>query len=540
MYARFSTDLQKETSIEDQLRRCHEIATSHGFTPNPQLIFSDEALSGTAKHTRKRVGLQALLDAWDRGEIEVLIVDEFCRLSRDGVLDAELQQRIEDTGIRLITADGLDTAHENWQLSLGLRGIVSQQFIRDTKHRVKRGMLGQLERGYMIAPPPFGYDYEREYDERGNRVGTHWIINEQQAKTVREIFESRVNGMALGAIAKMLNERGIPLPRLKKNGTGYWRPGSIARMLANTIYRGEFVWHGSSAFQTQSKKKKKDPELQVFARPHLRIVDDVTWYACNRKKISRSGYGGGRHRLSGLVNCGTCGAVLTVATGGNTPSLYCAQCSQARRVGIKRYRTGYLACKGLEHVLIAAIRSTLSANASLAFRERLRQRLTQGGDEELARTRLEKEQAKRACERLAKALRHTDGDEYLLTEYEEAMHERRWKEKLLAELESRRAIMDKHAIEKQLAFDPKELIPRLFNSSLPVERIRALLSRLFEEIVFESKLERFVAIVCVTFSPGVVAAIATETVPVDTRTTTMRFRLSTGARRPTIWKVDLL
>ncbi|MEO8839759.1 MAG: recombinase family protein, partial [Herbaspirillum sp.] len=180
IYARYSSDQQRETSIDDQIRRCREVAEKHGWSVDPEFIFSDAALSGTEKHLHKREGYKKLIELWESGKVNVIIIDEFSRFTRDAVEQALIMRRFENNQrVRMITADGIDTSQANWQLQVGLMGIVGQQTIRDTQHRVERGMVGALERGYMIAPPAFGYKFKRHFDSLGNRVGTDWEIVEE-------------------------------------------------------------------------------------------------------------------------------------------------------------------------------------------------------------------------------------------------------------------------------------------------------------------------------------------------------------------------
>lgn len=168
IYARYSSDQQRETSIDDQIRRCLEVAKKHEWTVDPEFIFSDAALSGTEKHLHKREGYKKLVELWESGKVNVIIVDEFSRFTRDAVEQALIMRRFENNlRVRMITADGIDTSQANWQLQVGLMGIVGQQTIRDTQHRVERGMVGALERGYMIAPPAFGYKFKRHFDTLG-------------------------------------------------------------------------------------------------------------------------------------------------------------------------------------------------------------------------------------------------------------------------------------------------------------------------------------------------------------------------------------
>ncbi len=295
IYARYSSDKQRETSIDDQIRRCQELAQRHNLDVPHELIFFDEALSGTDKHIHKREGYKALMAAWDAGLFTMLILDEVSRLARDGRELAQLKYRLQTTPVRLITTDGIDTRLPNWELMFGLQSLVSEQTVRDTQHRVVRGMVGQLERGYMVATPPLGYQLDRKLTVDGERVGTHWRIDEQEAAIVREIFALRRQGKSLNAISRVLNERGIPIRRKPTKTAGYWRPGSLANLLKNPIYRGEFVWNDSVNIRSKAKKTGRTLTPRHFPRPHLRIVDDATWFDCNNKTHSRSGYGGGTY-----------------------------------------------------------------------------------------------------------------------------------------------------------------------------------------------------------------------------------------------------
>jgi len=543
-YARYSTDRQKKTSVDDQLLVCDDLAVNQlGGEVHPRFIFADEARSGGVKDKYNRDAYERLLEAIANRDIDALVVDEVSRLGRNPAQHGQFEELVEESGIRLVTGDGVDSSIEGWQLLYQLRAMISAQQLRSTRHWTGRSMRGRLERGYMIAHPPFGYGFKRIFDAIGDKLGTIWTIKDDEAPIIREIFELSSQGMPLGEIAKMLNERGVPTPRKsRKNGCSYWRPGSIHRILHNTIYRGVFTWHGSHAIVSKAKKQKKDPGTLEFDRPELRLVDDETWFICNRKKVSRTGRGGGRHPFAGLVNCGTCDAVLTVCTGGSSPTLYCAQCQQARRVSaVKQERGGYLSVSGLQEILLTAVKYLFSEKVVTAFKERLHERLTGNNDDEIARLKIKLDRIDRGSEQLVKLIRNVDDDGgYLDTEYRSVIAERKEIQKKLNKLESGKAAVDKKAIKKQLSIDPKELLGKLFESNIPPARLRALFCRIFTEIVFESKPERHVAIVRVKFSPGVVAAVLSDTEPVDTSEVSLRFRLSIGSWNPTVWRVDLL
>ena len=123
IYARYSDDKQSDTSIDDQVRCCQALAQRHALCVPEDHIFTDSAITGTELGTQKRAGYQAAIKAWDAREFDVLIVDEFSRLSRDPVEQALIIRRLENNGrLRLLTRDGIDTREPDWALRLGLQG----------------------------------------------------------------------------------------------------------------------------------------------------------------------------------------------------------------------------------------------------------------------------------------------------------------------------------------------------------------------------------------------------------------------------------
>ena len=281
-YVRYSRDPKNQTSVDDQLLRCRDFARQQGLVDDDALVFEDVALFGAVKHIDKRTGYEALLAAWDANEFTVLIVEEISKLTRVAVEQAQLARRLENNRrVRLMTVDGFDTDRPNWLLQAELLGLVEQQGTRDTRLRVQRGMLVQLERGYFASKPAFGYVYQRDFDSCGNRLGTRWLIDDKEADLVREIYARRESGESMRQIAVWLNAEGVPCSR--KSTTphgGFWRPARIRALLTNPIYRGAFHWHGSTTYRDKAKKLGIEVEERVFPRPELRLVSDKTWNRC--------------------------------------------------------------------------------------------------------------------------------------------------------------------------------------------------------------------------------------------------------------------
>lgn len=545
-YLRYSCDKQSETSIDDQLRRCHEIAKRLGLSAESVLIFADEALSATGKDDDKRAEYQKLLAAWEANQFTVLVVDEWSRLTREGVEHARLVQRLEQNQrIRLISGDGVDTKNPNWQLTVSLLGMVGQQSTRDTRHRVGRGMVGQLERGYMIAAPAYGYELKREHDATGKSIGSHWVINDAMAAVVREIYARREAGQSMHKIAIWLNEAGVPTSSApRKQQSFYWRPARIRNLLINHIYRGEFVWHGSLTYQNRANKKGIDFDIVSYPRPQLRLVSDETWNRCNlSNSISRSGYGGGKHALSGLLTCGCCGSTLVLSSVSPRRSLYCANCTEAKAChGDLERQTVTVAAVGVELLLTEALRHFLTPVFIDAFRASLRLKLTGDTRQELDKMRKQLSQLEAQQERYSRFVADDPEDGVMEKRYVEARKQVRDAQTKLRVLELGQPKLDKRAIEAQFAADPSGLIDDLFDADVPPEKLRTVLSRLFPSIVFAGKRGRYTSFFRIEFVAGTALSMASGTETVDTGAHTQHFELryTPSNRLPGRWTVTVI
>jgi DNA invertase Pin-like site-specific DNA recombinase len=540
IYARYSTDEQRDTSLEDQVRRCREEAAKRGFDVPDVLVFSDAALSGTAAAVEKRAGYRALINAWEQKSFEAVIVDEVSRLARDPLELAKLQQRVEASRVRLITADGIDSVTPNWQLPFGLAGIVGAHFLRETKHRVIRGMQGALERGFQIADAPIGYIAVRECDSSGAPVGTRWEIDQEKAEIVREMFEMRRNGMSLFAIAKEFNGRGIRPPRRARDGGhGYWRPSSLRRVYTNTIYRGVFTWNGSTFTYYRARKTGAKVEPVEYERPELRIVDDETWRICAGQSSATRFRGGRKHLFSGLATCGDCGNKLHHKVAGNRSTLYCAVCSQAVRVGVRPSWMGYAGAGGLRAALLLVIERLFDDALVAEFRARLRKRLEGDRSYELETAQAAARRARASYERLLRLARELPEDDVAMErELKAAALESRDAERKVRAVHENLSKVDRASIERQLVVDPRELLPRLLDDGAPVGKVQAVLQRLFPRIALVAKGDRRTRVYEISLAPGVAFANASDTPTVEEATVTVRVRVFSGAKGPTRWHVE--
>jgi site-specific DNA recombinase len=542
IYARYSTDDQRATSIEDQIRRAREKAQKLGFDVPDELIFFDAAVTGRSSGLSKRKGFARLLAAWDSNKFEALFIDEVSRISRDLLELTSVRERAEKSGVRLVSGDGVDSTLQGWQFFYDVLSVLASNAVRETAHQVTRGMVGQLERGFMIAAPPYGY--RRVRDE--NDLGTKWTMDEKESELVCNIFRRRHDGVSLAKIALSLNELGIPSPRPSRicGAPRYWRPATVRQMLANTIYRGLFVWNGSPVSRAKAERGNKRLETIDYMRPDLRLVEDHIWFECNRPASQRKIRGGKIHVFSRLLTCGSCNATLTVATGGSAPALYCAQCSQAKEVGMPDRKGRYVSANGVKAVLVYAMEKLLSNLSLEVFRDRLRERLLEGGEVRIDELKQEIIRKERASIRLIQLIASAETEDPLVRQkYDKVTAQKIQLALKMKELEQELSHRDMREIEHALAVNPIHLLPDLFEDGVSVEKLRAVLQRLFTEIAVLDKPSRFSTEFRIVVAPEIsiadhaVSQVKTESEVKNESNLTLMLRLTTSAKRPTTWTV---
>jgi site-specific DNA recombinase len=318
IYARYSSDNQRDASIDDQVRQCRARIDQEEW----QLaeIYSDHAISGA---TTLRPGYQRMLENARAGRFEVLVAEALDRLSRDQENIAGLFKQLSFAGVRLITL----SEGEVGELHVGLKGTMNALFLKDLAQKTRRGLEGRVRQGKSGGGLCFGYDVVRKLDAAGEAVHGERRINAAEAAIVRRIFEEFANGRSPRAIAQSLNKESIPGPVGRSWGPstiyGNWRRGT--GILNNELYIGRLIWNRQQFIKdpnTGRRQARLNRETNWIMEevPHLRIVDDHLWDRVKeRQQDCRSrvmtddkGIRSERARrpnylLSGLLKCGTCG-----------------------------------------------------------------------------------------------------------------------------------------------------------------------------------------------------------------------------------------
>ena len=339
-YARYSSENQKETSLSDQLRNCATYAESAGWTLSHK--YEDRAISGSVA---ARPGYQAMLRDAKARVFDVLLVDDFSRLSRDQVETETCRRKLVFWGCRIISiSDGIDTNSKNHKMLSSFRGIVNDLFLDDLRDKTRRGMVGQVLKGFHGGGRAYGYilvpEYhpiERDPYDAPARIGTRLAIDPDQARWVKWIFEQYADGMSALRIVSELNRRGIPPPgrhfKRKSPHPAVWASSALfgnikhgLGLLNNRLYHGEHVW-GACRWgkdpDTGARRRVLCDEQDWTRLPaeHLRIVSDDLWerVKARQRDIRRDSVAiqtalhpqartgsGPKYLFSSLVICGDC------------------------------------------------------------------------------------------------------------------------------------------------------------------------------------------------------------------------------------------
>lgn len=331
-YSRYSSDRQRESSIQDQQRNCERRIAAEGWT----LIshFCDNALSGSSA---ERPGYQAMLRAAEAGEFAALLLDDLARLSRDQVESERVIRRLEFRGVRIIgVSDGYDSASRTRKVTRGVRSLLNEVYLDDLRDKTHRGLTGLALS--KLSAGGLAYGYLSIALERG--FGR--AVDPVQVEVVREIFDRFARGETLRAIASELNGRAVPSPgaRWKGRRDGLWRVSALHALLHNPIYCGRYVWNVSRWERDPDSRIRKriarpQSEWITHEMPELRVIDDATWNRVQarlraRAELFKPGRGGrSTYLLSGLLRCGVCGGAYVI--GALRPARY--GCSTHRHAG---------------------------------------------------------------------------------------------------------------------------------------------------------------------------------------------------------------
>ena len=340
IYARRSSDLQRQVSTTDQTRRCRDCAKARGWQVAEEHIYTDEAMSGAL--TESRPAYQQMLGDAKARAFDVLLTDELSRLTRDNAEALRLERRLRFWGVGLVAiANGIDTvmSPKTGKTLVAVNGIASEAEREMNAERQRRSLAGYVLRGMHAGGAPFGFRSRPIIqggdgpEGTGRVVGHELVVHEAEAEVVKRVFRLFAEGKSSRQIANLLNAEGVPPPGARwKNRTTRvartWSHTAIASspkrglgIVNNPKYVGRVVWNRTTWPQdpdTERQVSRPVPREEWVEKeiPSLRIVPQDLWEQVKRRQeLQRAPRHGAlvqknrdRRLLSGLLKCHECGS----------------------------------------------------------------------------------------------------------------------------------------------------------------------------------------------------------------------------------------
>lgn len=318
IYARHSTDKQNPTSIEDQVDACRTLPEQIGAEVVE--TYADPEISG---YRRDRPGLLQLLRDIEDGLIEIVVCEALDRIARDGEDISWLGKKLSYHRVKLFT----HVEREIDEIKLAVAGLLGSMFLSNLRTKTFRGLRAAVLAGRLAGGRAYCYRKVADRHESGRAVNGVFEINAVEAEVVRRIYRDFANGMSSIQIATALNKEGVR--------GGEWNastirgdPKKLVGILNNPLYVGRLVWgrqewrkNPDSDRRERRYRLREESEWIRVDMPDLRIVDEelagrVGAEIASRRKAPGERTTGsarrGRHLLSGLIRCGSCGAKHTL------------------------------------------------------------------------------------------------------------------------------------------------------------------------------------------------------------------------------------
>lgn len=315
IYTRYSSDNQREESIQAQVRACEDYARQHGLAV--LRVYTDEARSATSDD---RPGFLELFSDIKRGLLrtDYLLVHKFDRFARNRFDSAIYKRELKRKSIRLVSVtQPLDDSPESAILESVLEGMDEYY----SKNLARETMKGLRENAFQAkfngGTPPLGYDV----------VDGQYVVNESEAAVIRLIFDMFIEGYGYIAILDKLNSLGY---RTKRGGA--FGKNGIYELLRNAKYAGIYVFNRAPQ-RVEGKRnwraRKREEDIITIPNALPAIISEerykVVQATMDRRKQPRQNKES-LYLLTGKLTCGVCGSAVvgnsTRRTPGAAPSRF--------------------------------------------------------------------------------------------------------------------------------------------------------------------------------------------------------------------------
>lgn len=310
-YARFSSDNQRAESIDAQFADIDRYAERMGYTVVAR--YADEAKSAT---TDRRPEFQRMISDAETGAFAAVLVFKLDRFSRDRYDFAFYRRKLARSGVKIVSInENLSDDPESVIMESVLEGMAEYYSRNLSREVMRKGLLPNAEKCiFNGGTPPLGYDIRDR----------HYVINPEEAETVRIIFEMYADGLGYDKIIDRCaaeNRRGKNGRRLTKS--------TLYDLLHNERYKGVYIYNAQTSKDSDGRRsrRKMKPDDEIIRIPDgvPRIVSDETFARVQLMFEKRKHLGNNAKReyiLSGKLFCGKCGSAMCGRSSNNDGIIY--------------------------------------------------------------------------------------------------------------------------------------------------------------------------------------------------------------------------
>lgn len=376
----------ESVSIQNQKSMLINYAAEQGW--HIYKIYCDENYAGA---DRRRPDWNELLKDAEARKFQIILCKTQSRFTRElELVEKYIHGLFPIWGIRFVSiVDNADTDNRGNKKSRQINGLVNEWYLEDLSDNIKKVLTERRREGKHIGAFAL-YGYKKDPDEKG-----HLVVDEEAARVVRRVYRLYASGTGKTAIARLLNEEGIPNPTEYKRLNGLrsktdpkpqsalWRYSAIASMLENEMYIGNMIQgkYGSVSYKTRENKPRPKESWIRVENTHEAIIERDLWDNVQKliKQRAKAFDTGRVGVFSRKVKCMYCG--YTMASSKNH-GYYYLKCN-TRHVCRGACIGSFISQKLLEKIvleeinkLIAKYLDTATAEAAL---EEIGQKQAEGG-----------------------------------------------------------------------------------------------------------------------------------------------------------------
>lgn len=304
-YARVSTDSNSQAqSLENQTETYERLIKS-----NPEYefagIYHDKAITGSKE---ERPGFMQMISDAREGKFDLIIVKSISRFARNTAITLKYLRELKSLDIGIFfEEENINTLSEDGEMMISVLSSFAQEELESISKNIKWSVQKRFRQGMVVMSTKFllGYD-KNEYGEL--------VVNEEQAKIVKRIFDMYVSGIGTTTIAKILNSEGIPTIKNKK-----WISNSVCHILKNEKYKGDCRLQKTYSPAVRKRKTNRgEIDSYYIEGDHQPIVSPEIWDKAQeimeKRRIERNMKDTDKYKnrypLSRLLICPYCGSAL--------------------------------------------------------------------------------------------------------------------------------------------------------------------------------------------------------------------------------------